>query len=205
MLFLCWIKLELQRTSAIHLLSLHRRTLRLVAAVACSMSHGACYATLQSSLLSSSFGGHQPWSSRLGTGGRHLLLTPPLHPSSSWIWASDGQMALFQWALVVPFCLLRANKKSQTSDDCSLLASQTQNSSALPAFFCLYSWSKHYPPAQRKPSHDALSTSRDGLFSIAGCQSLLKTFVPEEVVLQIIAEIHSLTVSHIFISLKPLS
>lgn len=208
----------LTETSAIHLFGLQGR-LGLVVAVACPVSHWVCNASLHSSFLSSTCVGHQPgllwlqfdiffhlssrpWSSRLRIRERRLLLAPPLHSASTWIWASDGQVVLFQWAFVMPFCLLRANKKSQTSDDWSLLPSQRQNSSALPAFFCLCSWFKHHPPAHCKPSHDSLSTSRGTVY--CWVQSLLQTFVPEEAILQIIAERHFVTASQSFISLKPL-
>lgn len=131
---------ELTKTSAIHLFGLQRRRRRLGVAMACTMSLWVCYASLQCSLLSSTLVGHQPgpgcWlqsdmffhlgsrprSSMLRIRERHLLLAPPLHPASTW--ASDGPIVLFQWAFVMPFCLLRANKKSQTSDDWSLLPSQ---------------------------------------------------------------------------------
>lgn len=127
------LTVELTKTSAIHLFGLQGRRLRLVIAMACTMSDWVCYASFQSSLLSTTFVSHQlglgcwlqfdmffhlgsrPRSPRLRIPERHLLLAPPLHSASTW--ALDGQIIFFQWAFVMPFCLLRANKKSQTSDD----------------------------------------------------------------------------------------
>lgn len=55
---------------------------------------------------------------------------------------SEHQKVPCRWTFFLPFWLLRTNKKSQTSDPCSLLPKE-QNSSVLPAFFFLYLWFKH--------------------------------------------------------------
>lgn len=210
-----WLKI-----SAIHLFGLQGRRLRLVVTMACAMSLWVCYASLQYSLLSSTFVGHQPglgsWlqsdivfhlgsrprSSRLRIRERHLLWAPPLHLASTW--ASDGQIVLFQWAFVMPFCLLRANKKSQTSDDWYLLPSQKTKITqpCLPS--SVFTRCLNITCPMQAFSWFFTNQQRDSLLSTPGCPSLLQTSVSEEEILQIIAASHFWTASHSFISLKPL-
>lgn len=143
---------RVEKTSAIHLLNLQTRRLRLVAAVACPMSHWVCYTSFLSSLLSSTLGGYQLLQVPTEPGLNYRLqsdafpspgvqalvvkaqdpeentccwLLPP-HLSSTWMWVSDSQTVPFQWAFVLFFCLLRANEKSQSSDHCSLLPERTK-------------------------------------------------------------------------------
>lgn len=132
-----------------------------------------------------------------GSWGRHLLLAPPPPPSlcldlsirkSPTDWLSSCHFV---------FSGQTKNPRSQITADCF---PKKQNSAVFPAFSLLYLWFKHNSIWPYQVFSWFLVNQQNHW-----CQCLLKTFVHEEVILQIIAWSCFLTASHSFTSFKPLS
>lgn len=77
-------------------------------------------------------------------GSGQLRKTPAVgsSPTTFPLLGSEHQKVPRWLAFILPFCLLRTNKKSQISDHCWLLPKK-QNSAVFPAFSFLYLWFKH--------------------------------------------------------------
>ena len=112
---------------------------------------------------------------------------------------SEHQKVPCWWTFFLLFWLLRTNKKSQTSDPCSLFPKR-QNSSVLPAFFFLYVCFKHNSIWPYQAFSWFFVNQQTYWY-----QCLPKTFVHEEVLLQIIAWSCFLSGLRSFTSVKPLS